>query len=92
MDKFRSFKLITDQYLNGKLVDLVVDYKQENEVNVLVCYEAGKFFTLEYELNLDVEKGNVNFVSHGSTRAFQKISLGNEPAFDHAVSQLLFAN
>jgi hypothetical protein len=92
MDKFKSFKLITDKYLGGKLVDLHIDYQNEKIVNVLVSYECNNFFTLDYEIDLDIDKHDVKFISHGSSRAFEKIRLSSEPTFDKAVSNFFFAN
>lgn len=92
MDKFKNFKSITDQYLGGKLVELNIDYQNENSVKVLVSYECNNFFTLDYEINLDIDHKDVKFISHGSSRAFEKIRLENEPSFDLAVSKFFFAN
>lgn len=92
MEKFKSFKSITDKYLGGKLVDLQMDYQDEERVNVLVSYECNNFFTLEYEIRIDLIRKNVKFLSHGSTKAFETIRLGNEPKFDNAVSEFFFSN
>lgn len=91
MDKFKSFKSITDKYLGGKLVELHMDYVDENKVSVLVSYECNNFFTLDYELGVDLDHKDVKFVSHGSSKAFEKIRLGSEPHFDKAVSKFFFA-
>jgi hypothetical protein len=88
MEKFRSFKSITDEYLKGKLVDLHLDYKDEDTVNILVSYECNNFFTLDYEVNVDLKKHDVEFVSHGSQKAFQRIRLDKEPEFDMAIKKI----
>jgi len=92
MDKFKSFKSITDKYLGGKLVDLRIDYHNDSNVNVLVSYKCNNFFTLNYELDLDIDHKDVRFVSHGSSKAFENIRLNGEPKFDKAVSEYFFAN
>jgi len=92
MDKFKSFKSITDKYLGGKLIELHIDYQDGKNVNVLVSYECNNCFTLDYEIDLDIEHEDVKFISHGSSRAFEKIRLGSEPTFDKAVSKFFFAN
>jgi hypothetical protein len=91
MDKFKSFKLITDQYLDGKLVELKADYIDENHVKLLISYECNNFFTLDYEMSVDLDSKDIHFISHGSNKAFEKIRLSNEPSFDKAVSKYFFA-
>lgn len=92
MEKYRKFTSITEKYLNGKLVGLQVEYPNDSKVHVLVSYECNNFYTLDYELEVDTNTEEVHFLSHGSTSGYGKISLGSEPSFDGAVSELLFSH
>ncbi len=89
MDKYQSISTMTQNYLNGKLVGLHMDYDSDKNVHILVSYKANDYFTLDYELEVNNKDKKVEFISHGSHNAFERVRLGREPEFDHAISEYL---
>ena len=89
MDKYRSISAITKECLNGKLVGLHMDYNDEKNIHLLVSYKANKYFTLDYELEINNEEHKVEFISHGSHSTFDRVRLAREPRFDNAISNYL---
>lgn len=92
MEKYRSFKAITSKYLDGKLVGMNMSYPDTDIVRLQISYEVNSFFTLDYEVEVDAVNHKVNFLSHGSHSAFDKIKLKSEPKFDLAVSDYFFGH
>lgn len=92
MEKFASFTKITDQYLNGKLNELVVNYEDQTHMHVHVSYEYNNYYWLDYEVEVDVDNKQVNFISHRSKSSINKVELSREKEFETAVSDYFFQN
>lgn len=90
MDKYEIISTITEKCLDGKLVGLHMDYISDRNVHILVSYKVNNFFTLDYELEVDKQENKVEFISHGSHNAFERVRLDREPSFDSAISEYLF--
>lgn len=91
MEKYKSLTTITDKYLDGKLIELDIRYNNDNEIHLEVLYQFNSFMKLCYELNVNINDKEINFLSHGSNGAFDKVRLGREENFEIAVQKLFFA-
>ena len=90
MEKYRNFTNITSECLDGKLVELNLSYLDNDNLNVLVSYEVNDYFTLDYQVEVNVKDKVVSFLSHGSHSGIDKVRLNKEPRFDNAVSDYFF--
>ena len=92
MEKYKSFTAITDKYLDGKLIELDVKYDQEDKIHLLVLYKFNDFMKLCYELQVNIKSQEIDFLSHGSNGAFDKVRLDRDAKFESAVSDVFFSH
>ena len=90
MEKFASFGKITDEFLNGKLEELVVDYENDHMMAVKVSYEYNNYYTIDYEVEIDITSKEVNFRGHSSQGYLNKVDLNREKGYEQAVSKYFF--
>lgn len=91
MEKYRSFTAITNEFLDGSLVELDMKYAKSDKINIVVIYKFNDFMNLCYELEVDLTEKKVEFLSHGSNGAYDKVRLGRDMKFETAVQKILFA-
>ncbi len=91
MEKFSSFTEITDKYLHGKLEELNVSYGDNKSLNVNIAYEYNNYYTLNYEVFVDLNERAVNFIAHRSSGGLNKIDLNREKGFEEAISNYFFS-
>lgn len=82
---------MTNQYLDGKLTGLIVNYVDTDKMLVSLTYKYNSYFTIDYDVEVDYSKQNVKFLYHGSSKAFEKIRLNDEPRFDKALQHYFFS-
>lgn len=90
MEKFASFGKITNQYLNGHLEELILDYESDHTFAVKVSYEYNNYYLLDYEVEVDTNKKEVIFRKHSSHGYLNKIDLNREKGYEKAVSNFFF--
>ncbi len=92
MEKFTSFGKITNKYLHGDLGELILNYEDENHLQVSVSYEYNNFYMLDYEVEINLLNKSIDFISHRSKGSLNRVNLSREKEFEQAVSDYLFAN
>jgi hypothetical protein len=91
MEKYTSFTKITTKYLHGTLEELNVCYGDNNTMNVNVAYEYNNYYTLNYEVVVDMDTKSVEFVCHRSNGGLNRVDLNRELGFEKAVSNYFFS-
>lgn len=92
MEKYKSFTAITNEYLDGKLIELDMKYDKEDEIHLEILYKFNDFMKLVYEVSVDTKTEKVNFLSHGSNGSFDKVRLTRDIKFETAVSKVFFSH
>jgi len=90
VEKFSGLSKLTKEYLDGKLVGLHFQYQDHERFNILLTYQPNRYFSLDYELEVDGMNETVHFLFHGSKKGYDKVTLEDVVEFDQAVYQYLF--
>lgn len=92
MEKFANFTKITDEFLNGKLEELSINYDGNNHLKVSVTYEDDTNFWLDYLLEVNLTSQVIHFIAHHIKGSLDKVELARELEFEKAVGDFLFSN
>lgn len=89
MEKYKGFSDITKQIMHGELCKLDIHYEEKNTVTVHIEYKDGTF-TYDYDMNIDRESHDIDFITHQSLGHFSETRLNRNPQFEEAISSFLF--
>ncbi len=92
MEKYASFTKITNKFLNGRLGELVLNYEDENHLQVSVTYEYNDYYWLDYQLEVNLLNKQIDFIAHHAKGSLNKVELTRDKDFENAVSKYLFSS
>ena len=90
MEKFASISEITEKYLDGKLCKLTMEYDTADQSVLSVLYEDQNDYWFDYQLTIDKDKKEVNFLRHHSEGILKQAELNRESSFEKAISSYFF--
>lgn len=90
MEKFNRFAKLTNQFLQGNLEKLEVDYNDDHSVTLKIMYADQNEYRFDYEMTLDISGHLVEYATHISEGYLNRVELTRESAFEQAVCSELF--
>ncbi len=88
MRKYVEVSKLTNEFLQGTLKRLEIDYENLNDVIVAVSYEDIHSSKIDYRLRIN-GMSSVNFLSHQCRDAYGKFSLNRDQKFETALTEYL---
>lgn len=89
MEKYSRISKLTEEYLNGVLGNLKMNYSKENELQVSIEYEDQNHYWFDYEIAIDLAKKKVASAIHQSEGHLNKIPLRRKQTFELALQNII---
>ncbi|MEC9485722.1 MAG: hypothetical protein UMR38_07585 [Candidatus Izemoplasma sp.] len=89
MEKYNDISKITNDYLDGKLSKLHLDYNSKNTLDLIIEYQDHHSVWFDYEVILNLKNGEIRSGSHKSKGFFSKVNLERETSFENALQKYI---
>ncbi len=92
MEKYDRISKITQDYLDGKLGKLHLNYNDNHSLDLVIEYQDSHEIWFDYEMILDLKTGKVCTASHQSEGYLNKVTLDRQIQFEDAVQKYLICH
>ena len=89
MEKYKNISVLTKEHLKGKLNKLTIEYENDDVVLISVTYEDDHNYWFDYQLSLNNDNEEVNFLHHVCSNIIGAVALDRDKVFEHAVTEYL---
>lgn len=88
MRKYIEVSKLTDEFLQGTLKRLEIEYENVNDVIVAVSYEDEHSSKIDYKVRIN-DFDTVDFLSHQCRDSYGKFALNRDANFETALTEYL---
>lgn len=92
MEKYNALSKITEDYLDGTLCRLVMEYENKHDLHVSMQYKDRFDKWFDYELIIHKQKKSVDFIKHDTYNMVECLHLNRITQFENALVDYLYAN
>jgi len=92
MEKYNALSKITEDYLDGNLCRLVMEYENKYDLHISMQYKDRFDKWFDYEIILHKNKKSIDFIKHDCYNCIECLHLNRVTTFENALVEYLYAN